>query len=80
MRGEKGTVNKHSGYSHKSVNTISGSLDVSALRDREGSFEPKTIPRRRKDVSGIEDKVLSVYARGDESAGYCRNDRGDIRV
>lgn len=32
--------------------------------DREGSFEPKAIPKRTKDVSGIEDKVLSMYARG----------------
>ena len=39
-------------------------MDVSVPRDREGSFQPKAIPKRTKDVSGIEDKVLSMYARG----------------
>ena len=41
------------GYSHKSVNTAYGKMDVSVPRDREGSFEPKAIPKRTKDVSGI---------------------------
>ena len=63
-RGEKNTANRRNGYSHKSVNTAYGKMDVSVPRDREGSFEPKAIPKRTKDVSGIEDKVLSMYARG----------------
>ena len=33
-------------------------------RDRDASFEPQVIPKRTRDVSGIEDKVLSMYARG----------------
>ncbi len=63
-RGEKNTTNRRNGYSHKSVHTAYGKMDVSVPRDREGSFEPKAIPKRTKDVSGIEDKVLSMYARG----------------
>ena len=63
-RGEKNTKNRRNGYSHKSVNTAYGKMDVSVPRDREGSFRPKAIPKRAKDVSGIEDKVLSMYARG----------------
>ena len=63
-RGEKNTSNRRNGYSHKSVNTAYGKLDVSVPRDRQGSFEPKAIPKHTKDVSGIEDKVLSMYARG----------------
>lgn len=39
-------------------------IDINASRDREGSFDPKIIPKRSKDVSGIEDKVLSMYAKG----------------
>ena len=50
--------------SHKAVNTAYGKLGVSVPRYREGSFEPKAIPKRTKDVSGIEDKVLSMYAKG----------------
>lgn len=63
-RGEKDTTNRRNGYSHKSVNSTYGKLDVSVPRDRDGSFEPKAIPKHTKDVSGIEDKVLSMYARG----------------
>ncbi len=63
-RGEKNTTNRRNGYSHNSVHTAYGKMDVSVPRDREGSFEPKAIPKRTKDVSGIEDKVLSMYARG----------------
>ena len=63
-RGEKDTANRRNGYSHKSVNTAYGKLDVSVPRDRDGSFAPKAIPKRAKDISGIEDKVLSMYARG----------------
>lgn len=62
-RGEKNTTNRRNGYSHKSVNTVYGKMAVSVPRDQEGSFEPKAIPKRIKDISGIEDKVLSMYAR-----------------
>ena len=63
-RGEKDTANRRNGYSHKSVNSTYGKLDVSVPRNRNGSFGPKAIPKRTKDVSGTEDKVLSMYARG----------------
>lgn len=33
-------------------------------RDRDGSFEPQVVPKRTKDVSAIENKVLAMYARG----------------
>ena len=52
-RGEKTTTNRHNGYSHKSVNSVYGKLDVSVPRNRDGSFEPKAIPKRTKDVSGM---------------------------
>ena len=37
---------------------------VSVHRDRDGSFEPQAIPKRSKDITGIEDKVLFMYGRG----------------
>ena len=33
-------------------------------RDRNGEFEPKLIPKYQRDISGIEEKVISLYARG----------------
>ena len=41
-----------------------GEVEINAPRDRNGSFEPVIVPKRSKDVSNIEGKVLSMYARG----------------
>ena len=52
------------GYLHKNVKTSYGEIPVDVPRDRDASFEPQAIPKRTRDVSGIEDKVLAMYARG----------------
>ncbi len=62
--GYKETANRRNGYTHKSVKTLMGEIEIDSPRDREGSFDPQLIPKRSKDVSGIEDKVLSMYAKG----------------
>lgn len=62
--GYKDTENRRNGYSSKSVKTSYGEVPVDVPRDRDGTFEPQLIPKRTKDVSGIEDKVLSMYAKG----------------
>ena len=62
--GYKNTKNRRNGYSHKTVKTIYGDIPVEVPRDRDASFEPQAIPKRSRDVSGIEDKVLSMYAKG----------------
>lgn len=61
---EKATTNRRNGYTEKSVKTSFGELNIKTPRDREGTFEPQLIQKRQKDVSGIESKVLSMYARG----------------
>lgn len=62
--GFKDTDNRRNGYTHKTVNSTMGDIEIKTPRDRDGSFEPQVIPKRTKDVSGIEDKVLAMYARG----------------
>ena len=62
--GSKETGNRRNGYIDKSVRTSYGELPISVPRDRDGSFEPQLIPKRSRDVSGIEDKVLAMYAKG----------------
>lgn len=62
--GYKATENRRNGYIHKNVKTTYGDIPVDVPRDREATFEPQAIPKRTRDVSGIEDKVLSMYARG----------------
>ncbi|NRG43912.1 IS256 family transposase [Bacillus sp. CRN 9] len=61
---EKETSNRRNGYGRKSVKTTAGEVEITVPRDREGSFEPQLIPKRKRDVSAIEDKVISMYAKG----------------
>jgi putative transposase len=61
---EKEGTNHRNGYSHKTLKTSFGDVPIEAPRDREASFAPKIIPKRTTNVSGIEDKVLSMYAKG----------------
>lgn len=63
-RGSKDTDNRRNGYIDKTVRSSFGEIPVSVPRDRDGSFEPQAIPKRSKDITGIEDKVLSMYGRG----------------
>lgn len=62
--GSKDTNNRRNGYIDKTVRSSFGEIPVSVPRDRDGSFEPQAIPKRSKDITGIEDKVLSMYGRG----------------
>ncbi len=63
-RREKETTNRRNGYTKKNVKISAGEVEIQVPRDREASFEPKLIPKRQRDVSAIEDKVLSMYAKG----------------
>ena len=46
------------------LKTTVGEVKIEVPRDRDGSFSPRIIKKRQKDVSAIEDKVLSMYAKG----------------
>lgn len=63
-KGPKSTDNRRNGYGEKTIHTTYGDVDIKAPRDRDGSFKPVSIPKRSKDVSSIENKVLAMYARG----------------
>lgn len=62
--GYKDTTNRRNGYNDKTLKTTYGDVPIRSPRDRDGSFEPQIIPKRETDVTSIEDKVLSMYARG----------------
>jgi len=62
--GEKEGDNRRNGYGHKTLNTSYGKVPISVPRDRSGSFEPQVVPKRTRDISSIEDKILAMYARG----------------
>ena len=60
----KQTQNRRNGYGQKTVHTTKGDITIDTPREGDGSFEPQLISKRQRDVSGIEDKVLAMYARG----------------
>lgn len=61
---KKTTTNRRNGYINKTVKTKSGNVKIQVPREREASFEPQLIEKRKTNVSQIEDKVISMYARG----------------
>lgn len=63
-KGNAHTDNKRNGHSSKSLKSQYGEFQIDVPRDRNGEFEPKLIPKYQRDISGIEEKVISLYARG----------------
>ncbi len=39
-------------------------MDLTVPRDRVGTFEPMVVKKHQKNVTGIEDQILSLYAKG----------------
>lgn len=56
--------NYRNGSTKKTLKSEFGSFEFETPRDRKGEFEPKIVPKNTRDVSGIEDKIISLYARG----------------
>ena len=64
-RNKKKNSNSRNGYSSKTViSDTAGKIDLNIPRDREGNYEPKIIKKYDKDISSIDDKILSMYAKG----------------
>lgn len=66
----KETENSRNGYSKKKVRSdISGEFEVKIPRDRASEYEPQLLKKYEKDISSIEDKILSMYAKGMSTEG-----------
>ncbi|MGJ0302052.1 IS256 family transposase [Aliarcobacter cryaerophilus] len=61
---ESENKNYRNGHSKKSLKTKYGQIDVAIPRDREGTFEPKLVPKRERILKGSEELILSLYAKG----------------
>ncbi len=59
-----GTDNYRNGFSKKTVQSTVGPVELEVPRDRKSEFTPKVIRKYQTDISGIEDKVISMYAKG----------------
>ena len=52
------------GTKRKQVNTSYGSMSIDVPQDRNSTFEPQVVKKRQKDISGIDQKIISMYAKG----------------
>ena len=52
------------GYKTKRVNSSYGTMEIEVPQDRRSSFEPKVVQKRQKDISDIDSKIISMYAKG----------------
>lgn len=56
--------NYRNGTKPKTVRSKYGEFEVDVPQDRQSSFEPQVLPKRQKDISLIDDKIVSMYAKG----------------
>lgn len=56
--------NYRNGTKRKTVRSNYGEFQIDVPQDRKSSFEPKVVKKRQKDISDIDQKIISMYARG----------------
>lgn len=58
------TQHHENGYKRKQVNSRYGSMEIEMPQDRKSTFEPQVVKKRQKDISDIDQKIISMYAKG----------------
>lgn len=56
--------NYRNGKKTKKIRSRYGDMDIEVPQDRDSSFEPKIVQKRKKDISAIDEKIISMYAKG----------------
>lgn len=56
--------NRRNGYSKKTVQGELGEIPIDIPRDRLGTFQPQLIGKYQRRLSGFDDKILALYAKG----------------
>src|SRR5712691_6236454 len=60
----RGSGNSRNGSSAKTVTTDVGEVALRVPRDRNGTFEPQTVPKHQRRLDGLSGNVISLYAKG----------------
>jgi putative transposase len=60
----RGSGNSRNGSRSKTVLTDVGPVEITVPRDRDGSFEPKIVKKRQKRLTGVDEMVISLTAKG----------------
>lgn len=56
--------NRRNGQTSKKVRSDLGEIELSMPRDRAGEFEPMVVRKNQKNITGIEEQILALYAKG----------------
>lgn len=56
--------NARNGYGKKKIKTTLGETEIAVPRDRDGSFNPMIVPKRKNMIDGLENIIISFYAKG----------------
>ena len=56
-------TNYRNGTTTKNLKSEFGEFEFETPRDRNGEFEPQIVPKNKRDISGIEEKIISLYGR-----------------
>ena len=56
--------NYRNGHSSKQIKTSLGETGITVPRDRDATFNPIIVPKRKSMVDGIENVIISLYAKG----------------
>ncbi|WP_176212743.1 IS256 family transposase [Clostridium acidisoli] len=56
--------NYRNGSKSKKIRSKYGEMDINVPQDRQSTFEPRIVRKRQKDISAIDDKIISLYAKG----------------
>jgi putative transposase len=60
----EGQPNRRNGMTSKTLRTQDGPVTVELPRDREGSFEPRIVPKHGRSFDGFDEQILALYAGG----------------
>jgi len=60
----KQTTNSRNGKSKKTIISEYGEQEIEVPRDRQGEFEPVVVKEHQSTVTGIEDQIVAMYAKG----------------
>ena len=58
------TDDYRNGFKTKQINSSLGSMEIEVPQDRKSTFEPQIVKKRQKDISDIDQKIISMYAKG----------------
>lgn len=60
----RGSPNSRNGFTAKTLGTEVGPVPLDVPRDRQGSFEPRLVPKGARRLDGLDEMIISLYAGG----------------